>query len=322
MWAIALGSGTSGGVFAPFLIIGGCLGAIEAGFLPGHDVQLCALIGMAGVLSGPLRAPLTGAIFALEFTYDTGALVPLGARLDFVLRIYRVDDEALDSAPRKLCAAGLHVSQEFGVDPLERLNVGQVMSSTAVTIPAGMPIPQLVQAVFPRAQRSSIRAIRSCRPKAACLGVITNTDLLDEWAEGLSPDQAAQTGRAGADYRIRHDEQPGRSRRFSHETCRAAVERMVQTGIGRLVVVDPDNPTRILGMTTRSDVLKSRARLVDEEKSRERILCPRVRRLRNGEPRQKAIRREKRRNAASATAFLNSIRDRLESSLGGARASS
>src|SRR5205807_5074142 len=74
IWAIALGSGTSGGVLAPLLIMGGALGALEYPFLPGGDRQLWPLVSMAAVMGGTMRSPLTGAAFALELTYDIRVL--------------------------------------------------------------------------------------------------------------------------------------------------------------------------------------------------------------------------------------------------------
>ena len=67
VWLVALGSGTSGGVLAPLLIIGGTLGAIVGHWLPG-DAGFWALLGMAAVMSAAMRAPLTGAVFAIELT--------------------------------------------------------------------------------------------------------------------------------------------------------------------------------------------------------------------------------------------------------------
>src|SRR5262249_10918337 len=69
IWSVALGSGTSGGVLAPLLIMGGALGFVESAFLPAGDTRLWALVGMAAVLGGTMRSPLTGAIFALELTH-------------------------------------------------------------------------------------------------------------------------------------------------------------------------------------------------------------------------------------------------------------
>ena len=67
VWLIALGSGTSGGVLAPLLILGGAAGFLIGQLLPG-DAGFWAMIGMAGIMSGAMRAPMTGALFAAELT--------------------------------------------------------------------------------------------------------------------------------------------------------------------------------------------------------------------------------------------------------------
>src|SRR5690606_24954155 len=57
VWLVALGSGTSGGVLAPILILGGAAGFLLGQFLPG-DAGFWAMIGMAGIMSGAMRAPM------------------------------------------------------------------------------------------------------------------------------------------------------------------------------------------------------------------------------------------------------------------------
>lgn len=73
VWLVALGSGTSGGILAPLLILGGCAGFLIGQYLPG-DPGFWAMIGMAGVMSGTMRAPMTGALFAAELTNHLSAL--------------------------------------------------------------------------------------------------------------------------------------------------------------------------------------------------------------------------------------------------------
>ncbi|MGH6859863.1 MAG: chloride channel protein, partial [Phyllobacterium sp.] len=76
IWIIALASGTSGGVLAPLLIMGGAIGSLEGHFLPG--VGGCwALLGMAAMMGGTMRSPLTGILFAVELTGNADMLVPL-----------------------------------------------------------------------------------------------------------------------------------------------------------------------------------------------------------------------------------------------------
>ena len=77
VWSISLGSGTSGGVLAPLLIIGGSLGAFIGQWLPAGDSGLWAMVAMAGMMGGTMRSPLTGMFFMLELTGDLNALPAL-----------------------------------------------------------------------------------------------------------------------------------------------------------------------------------------------------------------------------------------------------
>src|ERR1700743_1210651 len=63
IWAVSLGSGTSGGVLAPLLMMGGALGGLEAMFLPAEGAGFWPLISMAAVMGGTMRAPLMASIF-------------------------------------------------------------------------------------------------------------------------------------------------------------------------------------------------------------------------------------------------------------------
>src|SRR5690606_21491969 len=86
VWLVALGSGTSGGVLAPLLILGGAAGCIAGLWLPG-STGFWAMIGMAGIMSGAMRAPLTGAIFAAELTGRFDALPAVIAASGFAYAI-------------------------------------------------------------------------------------------------------------------------------------------------------------------------------------------------------------------------------------------
>ena len=79
MWAFSLGSGTSGGVLAPLLMIGGACGELAAHFAHASTQQqaLWALVGMGAMLSGSLGVPLTAILFSLEITHSLPAMLPL-----------------------------------------------------------------------------------------------------------------------------------------------------------------------------------------------------------------------------------------------------
>ncbi|MDE1929612.1 MAG: chloride channel protein, partial [Burkholderiales bacterium] len=77
IWVVALGSGTSGGVLAPLLMLGAGLGAVLGHVLPGGDPALWPLVCMSATLGATLGAPLTAIVFAFGLTHDSNALLPL-----------------------------------------------------------------------------------------------------------------------------------------------------------------------------------------------------------------------------------------------------
>jgi H+/Cl- antiporter ClcA len=128
MWAFSLGSGTSGGVLAPLLMIGGALGEWLA-VLAHASVQtqaLCALVGMGAMLSGSLGVPLTAIVFSLELTHCLPAIVPLTIAC-FASHVLTSLVMPRSILTEKLGRRGYHLSREYGVDPLETISVMEVM---------------------------------------------------------------------------------------------------------------------------------------------------------------------------------------------------
>ncbi len=277
IWAIALGSGTSGGVLAPLLMIGSMLGLIEASFLPDHDARLWALVGMGAVMGGTMRAPLTGVLFALETTYDVRAIMPLliGSMVSYGFTVLVMKRSILTE---KVARRGFHVSQEYSVDPLERLLVMEIMSTEVVTAPASLSIKELAIDYFSGRGPRRHQGYPLVDPAGRLLGVVTKRDLLDEWMHHLAEDDDTAADRFS--HIIAFDLMTGPPITIAPDaTCRAAAERMAQTGVGRLLVVKPDQPSRIVGIVTRSDILKSRARDTQEEQHRQRFFATRLPRL-------------------------------------------
>ncbi|HVS99921.1 MAG TPA: chloride channel protein [Solirubrobacterales bacterium] len=134
IWSLSLGSGTSGGVLAPMLMIGGALGGLEAQIFPAVGAGFWPLVGLAGVLGGVMRSPLTGVVFALELTHRYEALLPLliGATTAYAISVLILRRSVLTE---KVARRGIHLTREYNVDPLEVLFVGDVMSDieTAAT---------------------------------------------------------------------------------------------------------------------------------------------------------------------------------------------
>jgi H+/Cl- antiporter ClcA len=129
MWAFSLGSGTSGGVLAPLLMIGGAVGAL-AGHLAHASVEAQAfwvLIGMGSMLAGALGVPLTAILFSLEVTHCLPALLPLTVAcvMSYLVTALLMPRSILTE---KLGRRGYHLSREYGVDPLELLILRDLMT--------------------------------------------------------------------------------------------------------------------------------------------------------------------------------------------------
>lgn len=141
VWSIALGSGTSGGVLAPLLIMGGALGAFLSQWIPYGDAGLWALIGMSAIMGGTMRSPLTSMIFVLELTHDLNVLPGLlfACILADAVTILLLKRSILTE---KVARRGHHLSREYSVDPFELTRVSEVMDKNPVTIPAAATVAE------------------------------------------------------------------------------------------------------------------------------------------------------------------------------------
>jgi len=115
IWAVSLGSGTSGGVLAPLLMMGGALGGLEALVFPNHGPGFWPIIGMAAILGGTMRAPLTGIVFTLELTHDVNLLLPLLCATA-VAHGFTVLFMRRSILTEKIDRRGFHVSREYATD--------------------------------------------------------------------------------------------------------------------------------------------------------------------------------------------------------------
>lgn len=134
IWAFSLGSGTSGGVLAPLLMIGGALGALLGHGMPFVQTGAWPLVGMAAVLSGAIGCPLTAAALSMELTHNYGLMLPLLAA-SVAAHAFTVLFQKRSILTERLSRRGYHLSREYGVDPLEIVTVSQVMRTNADAIP-------------------------------------------------------------------------------------------------------------------------------------------------------------------------------------------
>ncbi|MFI5608898.1 chloride channel protein [Amycolatopsis sp. NPDC051903] len=127
IWALSLGSGTSGGVLAPVFMIGAALGAAEGGLLPHIAPGFWATCGLAAVVGGVMRSPLTGIVFTLELTHAWSYLLPLvvASVSAYALSVLLLKRSVLTE---KIARRRLHLTREYTTDPLETFFVHEVMT--------------------------------------------------------------------------------------------------------------------------------------------------------------------------------------------------
>ncbi|HZS31418.1 MAG TPA: chloride channel protein [Gaiellaceae bacterium] len=125
IWAIGLGSGTSGGVLAPQLLIGAAAGGLVGHAFGGHP-GVWALLGMGATLAGAMRAPLTAIVFSVELTHEIALMLPLvvASATAFLLSVLLLKRSIITE---KIARRGFHVMREYAVDPLEAMFVREVM---------------------------------------------------------------------------------------------------------------------------------------------------------------------------------------------------
>jgi CBS domain-containing protein len=228
---------------------------------------LWALVGMGAVMGGTMRSPFTGTIFALELTQDINALpaLLLGSIVAYGFTVLLMKRSILTE---KVARRGYHVSREYAVDPLEMASVEEVMSREVVTVPGSLPVRELLRRYF-QGGLSKHQAYPVVGPEGGLMGVITRTNLLEEW---VSADLAAEADPAHSLIITFDLIQRPPVTVYPWESCRVAAERMASHGVGRLPVVSPDDARKVVGIVTRSDLLKARARQVEEEARRERFI--------------------------------------------------
>jgi H+/Cl- antiporter ClcA/CBS domain-containing protein len=257
IWVISLGSGTSGGVLAPLLMMGAALGGVEAMFLPNEGAGFWPLISMGAILGGTMRAPFTAILFALELTHDVNVLLPLlvAAMLAHGTTVLLLKRSILTE---KVARRGFHLTREYATDPLEVLLVREAMRTKLVALPAEATIEDLRHIVVraPTQRRQHLYPVVDRERRVT--GVITRNEL-----RKLTESPAAEASLADV---LREPVVA-----YPDQSLRTAVLRMAETGLTRFPVVDRDN-RQLLGMVSLDDLLLARVRNLHEEHRRERVL--------------------------------------------------
>jgi CBS domain-containing protein len=269
IWIISLGSGTSGGVLAPLLMMGAALGGVESMFLPHEGAGFWPLVSMGAILGGTMRAPFTAILFALELTHDITVLLPLlvAAMLAHATTVLLLKRSILTE---KVARRGFHLTREYATDPLEILFVREVMRTKLVALPAEATVEELRGTFVREPMQRGQHLFPVIDGDKQVKGVVTRKQLRE-----LMESKAANAslGEVLRDPVVAYPDEP----------LRVVVFRMAETGFTRLPVVETGT-RKLAGMISLHDLLQARVRNLNEERHRERVLQLRLPFARQPEP--------------------------------------
>ena len=262
---ISLGSGTSGGLLAPTFMssaaLGGAFATIMNHFFPSANLSpgAFALVAMGAVFGAASRATFSFIIFAFEITRDYNSVLPL------MLVSVIADGIGLLLMPggsimtEKLERRGLRIHQDYEPDVQQQVRVFETMDPEAPTLPANMPVAELAELIArrdPEVNRHQGMIILDEDGKLC--GIITRGDVLralDKNPEGTMSVLEAGTRDVVVSY--------------PDEVLYEASAKMLRNNVGRLPVVDRNDPRRVVGYLGRPGIMAARLRRLEEEHVRE-----------------------------------------------------
>ena len=260
IWAVSLGSGTSGGVLAPLLMMGGALGGLEAMFLPNEGAGFWPLVSMGAILGGTMRSPFTSIIFAFELTHDANIFLPLliGSVVAHAFTVLTLKRSILTE---KVARRGYHLSREYSIDPLELLFAREVMRTKIAALSAKSTLRE-VQRLLRSDHRQKQRLLPVVDEQGRLNGVVSRGDIREQIELG---------GESALQKCLAEFVRPSVVAAYPDEPLRMVVHRMAEKGITRLPVIERDS-RKLLGLLSLDDLLKARSRHLEEERHREQTL--------------------------------------------------
>ncbi len=241
--SFTISSGGSGGVFAPSLVIGamlgGILGVIFRDAFPAlvDDPAPFILVGMAAFFAGAAKVPIAAMIMVAEMTGNYTLLIPamIACSISYIISgrssIY---EKQVDTRIESPAHRG-----EFSIDVLEEIKVKDVMTRRVITVSPNMMIKDVIRLIA-RYGHLGYPVV----DKEGLVGIVTYTDLLKVKHPEVSRVKVGEvmTKRLVVAY--------------PDETLDRALHKMYMHDVGRLPVVDPQNPRKLVGIVTKRDLIR------------------------------------------------------------------
>ena len=247
--SITIGSGGSGGVFAPSLFIGamlgGAFGILAHGLWPGITAVsgAYALVGMAAVFAGAAHAPITAILIVFEMTNDYRIILPLmTAVVTATLISQRLSRETIYTL--KLRRRGIDIHARRRVNLMETIPVSEAMTTDFEAVTDRTPVSELVE----KFTQTGHHGFPVVADDGDLIGIVTLSDLeetvVDEETDLLVEDIMTRSLLLA----------------YPDETLEEALRRFGARDVGRLPVVDRANPRKIVGILRRSDIISAYSR--------------------------------------------------------------
>jgi len=254
IWSVALGSGTSGGVLAPLLIMGGAMGAALAGFLPAASPGFWPLLAMAATMGGTMRSPLTATFFAVELTGNTHVLLPLiaacaTAHIVTVLLMRR------SILTEKVARRGYHLAREYRVDPFALTQAMEVMVADVQTLPETMTLH--AAASFLTAPTTTHPSFPAVDAGGRVLGIVDPPTVL-RWRRA-GRHRTTTLGELFAGNKV--------TVAYPDEYLEGLADRLMTANVAHLPVVSRED-ARLVGYIGWKDLMRIRTKLQDEASRR------------------------------------------------------
>ena len=254
--ALTLGSGGSGGVFTPTLFIGaalgGAMGRLAHTLLPNFGLHPTAwgLVGMAGLVAGANRAPITAIFMVFEMTDDYGLVPPL------MLVSVIAYATARRFAPYGLYDGwlerrGEHLAHGADRALMHRIQASEALEPDPVTVAAGATLTEIVAA----ARRTRHPTLAVVDSDGTLLGVITYAELREAMLDRgeLAPLLVAADIAEPTEVVLPSD------------SLRDALRKMNTRALDVIPVVESEADPRLVGVLSRADVLSAYERELMQE---------------------------------------------------------
>jgi CIC family chloride channel protein len=250
--SLTLGSGGSGGIFAPSLFIGamlgGAVGTVAHLLFPSYVAQsgAYALVGMAAVFAGATRAPITAIIMLFEMTRDYVIILPLMIAVVISIVISRgLNRETIYTL--KLVRRGVDIRNFYQISPLLEVTVSEVMTRDFPSVPPTM----LVHDLITKFEQTRHHGFPVVNKNGEFVGVVTISDVEKAMSKGASPNLTVDDIASKSVIVAYPDE-------YIHDIF----VKLGTRDVGRVPVVDRNNPKRLLGVLRRQDVLVAYAQAI------------------------------------------------------------